>query len=141
MTRTRFRNPAATATVILERCGKICLIERKSDPYAGKLALPGGFLIYMQETLEHAAKRELKEETGYRVKLGDLELLEVNSKPSRDPRDQVIDHIYIAKKFTGYGKANDDASGLYWIAKEKAARMNLAFDHRKVIKHYLEMRK
>ncbi len=141
MTKTRFRNPAATSSIILERNGKICLVKRKKDPYAGMLALPGGFLDYKKETLEHTAQRELREETSYRVKLEDLELFEVNSEPTRDPRDHVIDHIYTARKVTGHGKANDDADGLYWILTEEAARMNLAFDHNKVIKHYLWRKK
>jgi len=141
MTKNIFRNPAATASIILERNGKICLVRRKKDPYAGRLALPGGFLNYKRETLEHTAQRELREETNYRVKLDDLELFEVNSESARDPRDHVIDHIYVAGRFTGYGKANDDADGLYWVVTEEAARMNLAFDHKKVIKHYLERKR
>lgn len=141
MTKTIFRNPAVTASIILERNGKICLIRRKKDPYAGMLALPGGFLNYRKETLERTAQRELREETNYKIRLRDLELFEVNSEPIRDPRGHVIDHIYMTRRFTGYGKANDDADGLYWIVAEKAAKMNLAFDHRKVIKHYLERKK
>jgi len=136
-----FRNPAATASIILEKDGKICLIKRKRYPYARKFALPGGFLNYKRETLKHTAKRELREETNYRVKLKDLKLFEINSEPKRDPRDHVIDHIYIAKKFAGQGKADDDADELYWVALKKAAKMNLAFDHKKVIKHYLKKRK
>ena len=41
----------------------VALINRKNNPFAGKWAIPGGFLE-VDETVEETAKRELKEETG-----------------------------------------------------------------------------
>jgi 8-oxo-dGTP diphosphatase len=134
-----FRNPGATATMIVERNNKICYVKRKHEPFAGMLALPGGFLEYMQESLEEAAVRELKEETNLDVRVNDLELLMVNSNPSRDPRDHVIDHVYIVKSYTGIAKAGDDAEELYWIPINKTPE--LAFDHNKIIEKYIQWRK
>lgn len=135
----KFQNPAATATVIVERKGRILLIQRKHAPYKGRLALPGGFLNYQQETLERTAQRELYEEVNLRVRQKDLELLCVNSSPYRDSRDHVIDHVYVASNTKGTAKAKDDAGDLEWMPIEKIPR--LAFDHSKDIKRYLEWRK
>lgn len=135
-----FQNPAATSTVIVEREGKVLFIRRKDAPYQGMLALPGGFLNYGQETLEGTAQRELYEETGLKVGQEELYLLCVNSSPTRDPRDHVIDHVYVALKTEGKPKANDDAASLEWKTLE-AIPEQLAFDHGKVIKDYLGWRK
>lgn len=129
-----FKNPAATSSMIVERKGKICYVKRKYEPYKGMLALPGGFLDYMKESLEQTAVRELKEETNLDANPNKLELLMVNSSPDRDPRNHVIDHIYIVKEYRGIPKAGDDAEELYWISLEKTPK--LAFDHNKVIEKY-----
>lgn len=134
-----FRNPGATASMIVEREGKICYVKRKSEPYRGMLALPGGFLEYKQECLEQTAARELKEETNLKASKNNLELLMVNSSPTRDPRDHVIDHIYIVKKYSGIPKAGDDAEELYWIPIGEEPK--LAFDHNLVIEKYKIWRK
>ena len=61
---------------------KVALIERKMTPFKGDWAIPGGFLIE-NETVEEAAFRELREETG----ISDiyLEQFQVFSEPERDP--------------------------------------------------------
>ena len=104
------------------------------------LALPGGFLNYNQETLERAAQRETLEEVGLRLRQEDLVLLCVNSSVRRDPRDHVIDHVYIATKWSGTPRAGDDAAQFSWIEIPKIPK-RLAFDHRKDIDKYLEWKK
>ncbi len=58
----------ATAVVVaiftvLDQRLSVLLIERAAEPYAGEWALPGG-LLQPGETLEGAASRKLKDETG-----------------------------------------------------------------------------
>ncbi len=61
-----FNNPAPGVAVLAEKDGKILLVKRKIQPMAGTWALPGGFME-QGESIEGAALRELKEETGLKA--------------------------------------------------------------------------
>src|SRR5215510_1041876 len=72
---------------------KALLIQRDLPPFKGKWALPGGF-VRTDETLDNAARRELREETG----LSDvfLEQLYTFGAIDRDPRERVVTVAYYA---------------------------------------------
>ena len=57
-----YENPKPTATLICPRGDDILLVKRAFEPAIGEWSLPGGFME-LNETLEQAAIRELKEET------------------------------------------------------------------------------
>ena len=69
---------------------EVLLIKRGHYPYEGMWALPGGF-VDMEETLEEAVCRELKEETGWQDR---LEQLHAFSDIHRDPRGRNISIIF-----------------------------------------------
>ncbi|MBS0628291.1 MAG: NUDIX hydrolase, partial [Verrucomicrobia bacterium] len=107
----------------------VALIERKKEPFKGDWAIPGGFLIE-DETVEEAAFRELKEETG----IHDIYLEEfgVFSHPSRDPRGRVITVAFFAliasDKITL--TATEDAASAKWFPIDSIP--SLAFDHSEI---------
>lgn len=72
---------------------KVALIERKVDPFAGKWAIPGGFMEG-DETAEQTAIRELKEETGLEDIF--LEQFHLFSSHGRDPRGRSITVAFFA---------------------------------------------
>lgn len=113
---------------------KVMLIKRRSWPFAGAYALPGGF-CQENESLYETASRELKEETG--VDGGHLEYLGVYSTPGRDPRGWIISHAFYAlveEWVLEKRQAADDAQtvGLFTI-QEALEEHELAFDHRDII--------
>lgn len=132
-----FKNPASTASLIVEKDNGVYLVERAHEPYAGMWALPGGFLNCDKEDLETAAAREFGEETPFVAKKEDLELLCVHSEPNRDPRGHVIDHVYIVKKYQEQphedGNYDDAADGKFFQINNLPA---LAFDHAKALDKY-----
>lgn len=130
-----YRNPLLTVDIIIEIPGKgIVLVERKNPPYGW--AMPGGFVDY-GETLETAASREAKEETG--LKITGLKQFRAYSDPNRDPRAHTVTVVFTA---TGEGSpvAADDAVNLRVFGLDELPK-NLAFDHALILSDYSEYRK
>lgn len=71
---------------------RLLLIKRNNYPYKDSYALPGGF-VDMDESLEDAALRELKEETGLE-KVGIQQLYTIGGL-NRDPRYRTVSTAYI----------------------------------------------
>ncbi|MCX5697073.1 MAG: NUDIX hydrolase [Candidatus Omnitrophica bacterium] len=129
--------PFITVDIIIEiptspdgRNGGVVVIKRSNPPFGW--ALPGGFVDY-GESLERAAQREAKEETGLDV-LG-LEQFHTYSKPGRDPRFHTVSTVFLAKA-EGKPRAGDDAAELEIVKLTEIDKINLAFDHRDILKHY-----
>lgn len=108
----------------------ILLIQRKNEPFKGFWALPGGF-VDKNEDLGTAAKRELEEETG--LKLKNIEQLGAFGKPGRDPRGHMVSVAYAATVDLAKAQvaAADDADDAQWFALDNLPK--LAFDHQDII--------
>ncbi len=134
----KYKNPFPTVDIIIELDQSddppILLIKRKNPPYGW--ALPGGFVEY-GESLEQAAIREAKEETGLDIKL--KYQLGAYSDPKRDPRFHTISVVFVATA-TGRPVAGDDAKQIGIFRKDQIPE-ELAFDHAKILKDYFEKRK
>ncbi len=97
-----------------EKVFKVLLIKRKKHPFKDYWAIPGGF-IYMDENLEDAARRELKEETN--IEDIYLEQLYTYGDVGRDPRTRVISCCYMSliDSMQFEVKASDDAKDAKWF--------------------------
>ena len=91
------------------------------------------------ESVEDAAIREAKEETSIDVEL--KELVNVYSKPDRDPRGHTITVAYIAKGDFNSRKADSDAKDIGIFSSDELDEINIAFDHAKIIKDCLKKAK
>ncbi|MVP01926.1 NUDIX domain-containing protein [Paenibacillus lutrae] len=112
---------------------QVLLIQRKSWPFAGQWALPGGF-CKETETMHDCARRELREETG--VADVHMEYFNVYSTPDRDPRGWIISHAFFAlvhEQYLAGRQAADDAADVKLFTVEEALGMELAFDHKRIL--------
>jgi len=132
--RKRGEYPVPTVDIIIEIDDGFILIERKNPPYGW--AIPGGF-VNQGESLETAAIREAKEETGLEIK--GLVQLHTYSEPNRDPRFHTISTVFVAKGI-GKPKADTDAKSLKIFTPETLPQ-EFAFDHKKIIQDYLKWKK
>jgi len=112
---------------------QVLLVKRKAAPYAGRWAIPGGF-VNRGEPLAAAARRELEDETGVRDVY--LEQLYTFGDPKRDPRGHVITIAYIAlvPAPLAVRAGSDAADARWWSVRDLPA---LAFDHAHIIEYAL----
>ena len=136
-----FERPGLTVDCVIfgldldEQALKVMLVERGLEPFEGMWAVPGGF-VRPGETLEAAAARELREETGIADVF--LEQLYTFGDPGRDPRGWVVSVAYYAlvspDRHTIH--AATDARQARWFPVASLPR--LAFDHAEILKKALE---
>ncbi len=113
----------------------VLLIERGVEPFAGRLALPGGF-VRIDEDLEEAAYRELHEETGFGPELvRGIEQLRTYGAPDRDPRPERV--VSVAWVILGADfpepVAASDAASASWFVLDDLDVDDLAFDHAEIL--------
>lgn len=114
--------------VVFDRAGRLLLIKRAKPPFKGEYALPGGF-VDVGETVEAAALRELKEETGIEGRV--MRLISVYSDPKRDPRGHTVSCAFLVRPRSTRVVGDDDAASAEWVADWRSAK--LAFDHEQIV--------
>lgn len=136
---SKYKIPSLTADIfIFDDDFNFILIKRLNEPYKDCWALPGGFVEY-GESVESAAMREAKEETSIDVEL--IDLVNVYSKPDRDPRGHTVTVAYTAKGDLSTRKADSDAKEIGIFSHDEIDDIDIAFDHRQIIDDCLKKAK
>lgn len=115
---------------------RVLVVERGVEPFRGRLALPGGF-VQIDESVDAAARRELREETGLDINGMSgthLEQLGTFGAVNRDPRMRVVSVAYLGLTSQELEpRHGTDAADAQWITVAAAKRSRLAFDHREIL--------
>jgi 8-oxo-dGTP diphosphatase len=117
----------------------VLLVQRGESPFEGMWAIPGGFKR-PAETLDEAAKRELREETGVDA-ASLLRQFGAYGDPGRDPRMNVVTVAYLAVlRDVGAIQAGTDAAeaGLTPVSDVLTGKLQLAFDHQQIVRDAIE---
>jgi 8-oxo-dGTP diphosphatase len=123
-------------SVIIETDRQILLVKRGKAPFRGRWCLPTGF-AETGETVEEAALRELREETGLEGRI--IRLLDADSLRNRFYGDLLF-LTFVAEQTGGTPRAGDDCSDLRFFPLDKAPR--LAFrSNTKAVRAYADSKR
>lgn len=106
------------------RDGRVLLVRRGQPPAEGRWSIPGG-AVELGETARQAARREVREETGLELEIG--EVVDVVDIISRDERGG-IEYHFLLVDFRGHSPQGeltpgDDVVEARWVSPEEIASL------------------
>jgi 8-oxo-dGTP diphosphatase len=114
--------------------GRALLVRRGRAPLKGQWSIPGG-MLEVGETLVDGVRRELLEETGIEVRVG--ELLEVFERINVDadgrPRYHFVVLDYLCEALRGEARAGSDVTDVAWAAPAELAKYSVSETATRVI--------
>ena len=120
--------------------GRALLVRRGGPPLEGQWSIPGG-MLEAGETLLEGVRRELLEETGIPVRVG--ELIEVFERINLDGGGKARYHFvvldYLCQAAEGEARAGSDAIAVAWARPDELAKYSLTETATRVILKAFEM--
>lgn len=135
----------STADSVVIQSGHVLMIRRRAEPGKGLWALPGGYVnANTDRSVEDAAIRELREETGIKVPApvlrGNIKRSKVFDAIDRSPRGRIITHAFHIELPDGElpkVKGSDDADKARWVPIAEVRSEECFEDHYEIIQHFL----
>lgn len=119
--------PIPSVGAVVLKGNKVLLVLRGQEPSKGKWSIPGG-VVELGETLQEAAKREVLEECGVQIDVGDV--VEVRDAIVHDQAGRVRFHYVLvdveARYLSGELTVGSDAEDARWISEEELAGYDLS---------------
>lgn len=121
---TFYANPSPSVCALVVRDGRLLLARRAGDPGKGKWDMPGGFVEEGEDPLD-ALRRELQEETGLDVEVGEFFGVYADWYFERGTLN-----LYWLAAADGEPNATDDISEVAWFSPDELpARDEIAFEN------------
>jgi len=130
---------------VVIQSGHVLMIKRRSEPGKGLWALPGGFVnANTDKSVEDAAIRELREETGIKVPApvlrGSIVRSRVFDAVDRSARGRTITHAFHIQLPDGElpkVKGSDDAEKARWVPIAEVRSDQCFEDHYEILQHFV----
>ena len=134
-----------TADAVVVQSGHVLMIKRRAEPGRGLWAIPGGFLdANTDRSMQSAAIRELKEETGIKVPvpvlIGSIRQNRVFDAINRSARGRTITHAFYIELPDGElpkVKGSDDAEKAKWVPISELRSQDCFEDHFDIITSFI----
>lgn len=131
--------PRSAVGAIVIRGDEVLLVKRNNPPGQGLWSIPGG-CVELGETLQEAAEREIREETGVVIRarkpIYTFDVIE------RDEQGRIRFHYVIVDLLADYisGKPNprSDACEARWVTAQELEELSVSRITRKVLKKTMQ---
>ncbi len=128
-------HPIPGVGAVLIRENRVLLVKRRHEPGKGLWSIPGG-IVEVGEPVEEAIVREVKEETGFNIKVE--EPLDVTDVIIRDEKERIKFHYILVSflgKIVGGSLAEAPAkSEICWATKDQIEDMSITQTALKLLK-------
>jgi 8-oxo-dGTP diphosphatase len=133
--RTYPERPIVAVGGVVIHESRVLLIRRGNPPLEGRWSIPGG-LLEVGETIAQGIERELREETGVKVRVVDL--IEIYEKVMRDEENEPQYHFVIldygCEFVEGIARAGGDATEVLWASEQQLDSLALTGAASRVIR-------
>ena len=131
--------PIIGVGAVVVRQGRVLLVRRATEPLKGEWSVPGG-MLELGEKLRDGVRREVREETGIEVEVG--EVLDVFDSIFPDEHGRTQYHYvlidYLCRRVSGEAKAGSDVSDVLWVSAQDLPGLNLRASLEQVIRKGLQ---
>ena len=122
---------------------RVLLIRRGGPPLEAEWSIPGG-MLELGESLKEGVRRELEEETGMEVHVGDLieafeRILPDGKSANERPRYHFVILDYLCEAVSGTARAGSDVTDVAWAREDELAAYSLTPTATRVIRTAFEM--
>ncbi len=126
MSRIYPSQPLIGVSVMVWHAQRVLLVKRSKEPLAGQWSVPGG-AIELGETIEAAARREIREECN--VEISPPHFITAVDVIHRDQSEQIQYHYVLlemqAEWLSGEPQAGDDALAIGWFGVDDLSGLEI----------------